>query len=107
MATAVGIHPVLEPVVTLVTTGTAVPFNAAKIAVQSMIIQASPGNAGPVYIGDATVTAADGISLVAGEKIGIDSIRRNSSFDSFYLNEWFLNGTGGDSIRILILDYRH
>jgi hypothetical protein len=103
---AVGIRPELkDPVV--VVAGVPTPLGLKIDAVQSMMLQAASANTGSVWLGDATVEAGvRGLELVPGEKIGIDSLRRSTSFDSFYLSEWFVDGTDGDTVQIIILDYR-
>jgi len=87
----------------IASTGTAVPWNASHTEFQSLMIQADPANSANVYIGDSTVTSANGISLAPGEKLGIDGIRREPGNDSDFLDEWFLNGAAGDALRIINL----
>ena len=104
---AVGIRPESVAPASVAVAGTANPLSEAKVAVQSMIIQADPDNVGYIYVGGPDVDADNGIILGPGEKLGSDSLRRSTSNDSFYLSEWYINAdNSGDSVRILILDYR-
>lgn len=100
---AVGITVKTLPVVTVTTAATAVKFNASHLEAQSMLICADPSNTNNIYIGDSTVTAATGIPLAPGEKMGIDGLRRRGAGDdSFYLDTmWVCADTNGNKLRIL------
>ena len=52
--------------------GTRVQLNAASVPVRSVTVKALSTNTGIVYVGNATVAAANGRELQAGEALDID-----------------------------------
>ncbi len=64
---------ILAPV-TIASAGTRQQITASEIAVYSVIFQADDLNTGDIYIGDSTITAANGIELAAGETYVIDAV---------------------------------
>lgn len=103
-----GIKLQTDGVVTVTTAGTAVQWSASNLPdVQSLIIQADPGNTGNLAIGDSTVVMSTGIVLVPGEKLGIDGLRRREGNDGLYLQECWVNAaSSGDKLRIMQLHDR-
>lgn len=56
------------------TAGTAEALTASDIDTRELIIKAPSGNAGAVYLGDSTVSAATGYELAAGDEVTLTDL---------------------------------
>ena len=74
---------------TISITDTAVPLVSVSTSVAGVIIQALAANSGNVYVGDASVTTADGFELQPGQatSVAIDN-----------LDKIYINGTVSDGV---------
>ena len=81
---------------------TAVQLSTSQIAVPSLTITASSANVDTIYIGDSTVTAANGIPIAPGASATITAPLRNyGSSEEFLLSDLYINSpTAGSAVRI-------
>ena len=94
-------------VVTVASAGTAVAVNTTETPVTSVVIVAGTGNTNNIYVGDSTVSAANGIPLAAGKDIslGSDDIPRQA--DELFLNDIFIDtDTNGNTARVAFIKRR-
>lgn len=59
---------------TVTTAGTRVTLTTAKTLAKNLYLKAPAANAGVVYIGDSSVTAANGYGLAAGETVSLKDL---------------------------------
>lgn len=85
--------------VTVATAGTRVPLSATRLLAASFAIQADSANAGDVFIGDVSVTAANGF-LVTSLGLNGDDVRGISQ--DFDLSKIYIDSdTDADAVRVL------
>jgi len=78
-------------------TGSAAKLTSSAILVRTVIIQANVGNAGTIYLGNASVTSSVyGVALAAGQSISLGDV--DSKID---LSTLYINGTSGDGVSVL------
>lgn len=89
--------------VTVAAAGTAQPLSATSLPVNSIIVQAATANTGNVFIGDSTVSATNGITLIPGEtySITITAMGRTDEIDTatVYVDA----ATNGDKVRVSVI----
>lgn len=56
---------------TVATAGTAVPLGTSTLLINGVTVKSLSGNTGTVFVGNSTVTSANGFELAAGESIFI------------------------------------
>ena len=96
------------PAVTVVTAGTRVQLiAAANPNANSIIITASPANVGTIYVGDDTVTAANGQPLAAGESYVISTPTIRGTDEDFVISDvWLDASVSNSSARIAYISRR-
>lgn len=85
---------------------TPAPLSATSFKAQEVIIQADPGNAGTVYVGDASVSAGTSIKLLADRAIAIQADDTHADEDLAYVDlaEIYVDGTfTTDKVNIMVL----
>ncbi len=89
------------PAVTVATAGTAVPLSATTVRVYAVSIESADANTGIQYVGDETVTSANGATIKPGEGLELDVPDRCRT-DQFDLKDIYVNSsTNGAVIRII------
>lgn len=90
----------LDPV-TLTLSNNPYPISSFQFPIVSVTISADATNTGRIYIGDSTVTPANGIDVGPGESALISTPLRPSGSEEFHLDEIFVTtSTAGSKIRI-------
>lgn len=95
---------ILTPI-TIASAGTRQQITASDIAAYSIIFQADDLNTGKVYVGDSTVTSANGIELAPGETYGIDAAEIGDR-EIILSDFWVDTQTNGNVIKIQYLTSR-
>lgn len=96
--------------VTVTTAGTRVEAVAStsRVVFSSISFQAASANTNGVYIGDATVTSANGIRLTAGQVYNVAGDNRHGFTDEMYLDDfWFDSDANGNKVVISYLKQRN
>lgn len=91
--------------VAVTTAGTRVPISATALPANAVIIQASVGNAGKIYVGDSTVDASKGHALAAGEALILNAMESPKGLEEYMLNDVYLdadNDTEGVVVQYVV-----
>jgi hypothetical protein len=84
--------------------GTAEPLVASTKYVWKVKIKALAANAGVVYLGDSSVSSADGYELAAGEEIDILELTKRPE-EIFDLAEVYVDAANnGDAVAVIYAD---
>jgi len=87
---------------TVTTAGTRVALSASRLMVPSFVIRANAANTGVIYIGDVTVTSANGMFLAASEannKFGISV--NGGKYREFDLSKVYIDASvNGEGVRV-------
>lgn len=101
------ISKILSPV-SVVTAGTPVQITPTKLGCSGIVFQAHPSNSGKIYVGDSTVTSANGISIGPGESFAISSQSIDGNMDAeLILSDYWVDAdTSGNIVKIQYLTVR-
>jgi len=96
------------PAVTIVTAGTRVQLTpGANPFANTIIVTASPANSGTVYVGDSTVTAANGQPLSPGESYVISTPSIRGTDEDFFISDVWLDASiSGSTARVAYISRR-
>ena len=88
--------------VNVVTPGTEVQIDTEKRPCTSIIIQAKNSNTGLIYVGDSTVSSANGLELNPGEALEIVGDDRNDgqADETVLADLWIDAAVGGEGVKI-------
>ena len=84
--------------VTVTTAGTRKRLRNTSLPATDIVIMADPGNSDPIYVGDDTVTAANGIPLAAGETYVISTPAIRGNQEDFDLADVYLDADANGMI---------
>ncbi len=88
--------------VTVTTAGTRVPISSISILVYSVVVQSISTNTGTQYIGDDTVTAANGQAFAPDDGVEIDGPPSPRGQEQFDLSEIYVDSsTNGAQFRVV------
>jgi len=85
-----------QSLVTVASAGTAVVAGANSVEAHAVIITASKGNTGNLYIGDSTVDSTTGAELAAGEAFIVNGDGEYVDLSTIYVDA----ATNGDTARV-------
>jgi hypothetical protein len=81
--------------------GSAEQLTSSRILTQGFAVRAESGNAGTVYMGDASVTSTSGMFLDAGESNEKYARAMARGVNTVYdLSKLYIIGTSGDAVRV-------
>lgn len=91
------------PVVTVVSSGTAVPVHPSLLYVTSITIQADYTNVGNIYVGDSTVTTLNGLEIPPGDAAEITADNSKAGSEEFDISQIYINSsTTGNKAKIAV-----
>jgi hypothetical protein len=96
------------PEITVTTAGTRVQVSSTDTPISSIIIQASSGNSGVIYVGDSSVSSTAGIVLTAGQAWAVtaDASGRHG-FEEMVLSDfWVDSASNGDKFKVVYMKRR-
>lgn len=92
------------PVVTVAAAGTRVPLTAGHVVASTCVVEADPANTGYVYVGDDTVTSTNGMALLPGDSVTIESDKIKSGNEEIFLEDIYVDAqTSGNKVRVQYL----
>lgn len=91
---AIGIST--QDLVTVATAGVAVAAGGSDVEAHAVIVTASKGNTGIIYIGDSTVASTKGAELSAGEAFIVNGDGEYVDLSTIYIDA----ATSGDTARV-------
>ena len=88
--------------VTVTVAGTEQPLSATTVMVYAVTIVSLSTNTGTQYIGDSTVTSANGIPFTAGDTMELETPQMARATDQFDISKIYVDSsTNGAAFRII------
>ncbi len=96
-----GLKLVTLPAITVTSVGERKPIHDKSLLVYEVTIQSIMANTGTGYIGDETVTSANGQQILPGDPVVIELPARARATDQFYINEIYIDASvAGTEFRV-------
>lgn len=91
-----------DSAVNVATAGTRVQLTSSDTIFSSIIIQAKSANTGIIYVGDSSVSSANGLELSAGESLEISGdLRNEGQTDELVMSDlWIDASVNGEGVKI-------